>query len=305
MRLGPWTLATLLILLCLAVGGGIFYFRSTDLPVHELARHLPNKDAVMVSIDVKALRSAGLLEGLAGSRVTEEADYRSFVDITGFDYRTDLDAVLYSSSNGNVFLLASGRFDWNAITSYANGQGASCRYAFCRMRSSQAGKWVSFFPLRSNLIGFAVSQDELAALSLQQQSDPLPREAFADPAVIQLPARLFKADAEDVPAGLAPWFKLLAGAQSARFSMGLRNGDFEVRMKVECPSTESSSQIAAKLNEGLRQLREGAASAAGDVPLTGLPLLLSRGDVKQEDRTVVSTWSVGQGLLESLLGGRF
>lgn len=304
MRLGPWTLATLLILLCLAVGGGIFYFRSVDLPVQELARYLPTKDAVVVSIDVKSLRSAGLLEALAGSRVTEEADYRSFVDITGFDYRTDLDALLYSSSNGNIYLLASGRFDWNAITSYASGQGASCRYAFCRMRSSQAGKWLSFFPLRSNVVGFAVSSDELAALELQKQSDPLPAGAFSDQASIAVPARLFKADATDVPASLSPWFKLLAGAQSARFGIGMRNGDFEIKMRVECPSADSSASVAKRLNEGLRQLREASLGTEGDAPVTGLPLMLSRGDVKQEDRAVVATWSVNQGLVESLLSGR-
>jgi hypothetical protein len=288
----------------MAVGGGIFYFRSTDLPVHELARYLPAKDAVVVSIDVKSLRSAGLLEALAGSRVTEEADYRSFVDITGFDYRTDLDALLYSSSKGNVYLLASGRFDWNAITSYASGQGASCRYAFCRMRSSQAGKWLSFFPLRSNVVGFAVSSDELAALELQNQAGPLPAGAFADQASISVPARLFKADATDVPASLSPWFKLLAGAQSARFAMGMRNGDFEIKMRVECPSADSSAKVAQRLNESLRQLREASAGAEGDTPVTGLPLMLSRGDVKQEDRAVVATWSVNQGLVESLLSGR-
>ncbi|MCX6598225.1 MAG: hypothetical protein NTV70_17875 [Acidobacteria bacterium] len=274
------------------------------MPVHELARYLPAKDAVVVSIDVKALRSAGLLEALAGSRVTEESDYRSFVDITGFDYRTDLDALLYSSSNGNIYLLASGRFDWNAITSYASGQGASCRYAFCRMRSSQAGKWLSFFPLRSNVVGFAVSQDELAALELQQQADSLPSGMYSDPASISLPARVFKSDAAGVPASLTPWFKLLAGAQSARFGMGLRNGDFEIKMRVDCPTPASSAEIAQRLNEGLRQLREASAANVGDAPLTGLPLLLSRGDAKQEDRAVVSTWSVSQGFLESLLSGR-
>lgn len=304
MRLGPWTLATLLILLCLAVASGIFYYRSTDLPVHELARHLPSKDAVTVSIDVKTLRAAGLLEALAGSRAAEEQDYRSFVDVTGFDYRTDLDTLLYSSVGGNVYLLAAGRFDWNAITSYANGQGALCRYGFCRMRSSQAGKWLSFFPMRSNVMGFAVSQDELGALALQERAEPLAASLYAEPVTITVPERLLKANATDVPASLSTWLGLLTGGQSARFVMAGRNGDFEIKMHVQCPTPAAGAAMAQRLNDGLHDLREVSAKAEAEGGPTGLPLLLSQGQVKQEERTVVATWSVNRGFLESLLSGR-
>lgn len=305
MRLGPWTLATLLILFCLVLASGIFYYRSTDLPVHELARYLPSKDAVTVSIDVKSLRAAGLLDALAGSRVAEEQDYRSFVDVTGFDYRTDLDTLLYSSSEGgNIYLLAVGRFDWNAITSYANGQGAMCRYGFCRMRSSQAGKWLSFFPMRSNVMGFAVSQDELGALALQERAEPVAASLFAEPITISLPGRLLKAKPPAVPASLAAWLGLMEGGESARIVVAGRSGDFEIKMQIQCATPTAGAAMAKRLNDGLLELREVSAKAEADGGPNGLPLLLSQGQVKQEDRTVVTTWSVNRGFLESLLSGR-
>ena len=53
---------------------------------------LPADRATLVYIDTDALRKSGLLDLLAGSKAAEEADYRKFVEQTGFDYRTDLDA---------------------------------------------------------------------------------------------------------------------------------------------------------------------------------------------------------------------
>ena len=102
-RIQPWQLAAIVILLC----GSILWFahwRSTSRPygAAELIQCLPPEQATHMFIDVAALRSSGILDLLAGSRAAEEADYKKFVDQTGFDYRTDLDAVAGAFGMGEL-----------------------------------------------------------------------------------------------------------------------------------------------------------------------------------------------------------
>ena len=55
-----------------------------------------------------AIRNSGLLEKLFGSTVGEEAEYKTFLQRTGFDYKRDLDTVLMSSASGVHYLLLKG-----------------------------------------------------------------------------------------------------------------------------------------------------------------------------------------------------
>ena len=93
-RFQPWQLALLVIVLC-AVGLVIAqrHYASRVIDATDLVQYLPPDQAVHAYVDVNLLRSAGLLDLLAGSKAAEEPDYRRFIDQTGFDYRTDLDAV--------------------------------------------------------------------------------------------------------------------------------------------------------------------------------------------------------------------
>ena len=75
----------------LGIWGYWFYSRPYD--AVRLVQCLPQDRSLHVYMNIGLLRSAGILDLLAGSQGTEEADYKKFVEQTGFDYRTDLDAV--------------------------------------------------------------------------------------------------------------------------------------------------------------------------------------------------------------------
>ena len=63
---------------------------------------------------------------LAGSQGAEEADYKKFVEQTGFDYRTDLDAVAAGFRDGDEYFAVQGRFKWNQLAGYAQSHQGKC-----------------------------------------------------------------------------------------------------------------------------------------------------------------------------------
>ena len=71
---------------------------------------LPGGDATVFFARVDVLRSAGLMSLVAGSKPTEDADYRAFVRATDFDYAKDVDAVAGSSvADGLLLAVKIGR----------------------------------------------------------------------------------------------------------------------------------------------------------------------------------------------------
>lgn len=132
------------ILLCLAIaGGGIYYNRMRKpLPAQlpgappDLTSQLPSSAPIVGYIDAVALRAmkgSSLVTALMtpGSGTQADADYKAFVNGTGFDYGRDLDraavAVWPSSlaptpenvSQDRTLAIADGRFDQAKIEAYA------------------------------------------------------------------------------------------------------------------------------------------------------------------------------------------
>src|ERR1700736_5320296 len=71
----------------------------------ELASYLPDKNATLLYIDIDAMRRSGILNMLAGSKMAEDLEYKTFVDQTGFDYRHDLDAIAATFSGDQIFFV--------------------------------------------------------------------------------------------------------------------------------------------------------------------------------------------------------
>src|SRR5579863_6225298 len=156
-RFQPWQLAVLVVLLCGALVGVVRWRRASQ-PFNAagLLAALPADGATLFYIDADALRQSGILELLAGSKTAEEADYRRFVEQTGFDYRTDVDAVAAAFVNGETYLTVRGRFQWKLLSSYARAQGGECRYTLCSMPASDKDRHVSFYPLKTNVLALSV-----------------------------------------------------------------------------------------------------------------------------------------------------
>ncbi len=92
-RTSFWQGALLLVLCAAAIFGFLKWRSSRDYDAARLVETLPRGGSAVVYLDFATLRSTGLLDALAGSKAAEESDYRKFVQDSGFDYRSDMEAV--------------------------------------------------------------------------------------------------------------------------------------------------------------------------------------------------------------------
>ena len=113
-----------------------------------------------------ALRRAGFLQLLYGTKVGTEPEYESFVRKTQFDYRRDLDTALISFAPDGKFLLLKGRFDWKSLHAYVDDENGKCYNSLCQMAGSAPERQISFFPVQSGLMALAVSVGHNAALRM-------------------------------------------------------------------------------------------------------------------------------------------
>src|SRR5690349_5298299 len=111
-RFQLWQLVVAMVAVCAAALWFAHWKRTSHrLTAQELIQCLPQDRSTHLYIDVDALRQAGILNLLIGSRADEDPDYRQFVQQTGFDYRTDLYAAAVAFLEGDEYFVLRGRFD--------------------------------------------------------------------------------------------------------------------------------------------------------------------------------------------------
>jgi hypothetical protein len=268
----------------------------------DLISCVPRSGATVAYIDVEALRNSGYLELIAGSKPSEEPDYRKFVEATGFDYRRDLKRVAGSFSTGGTFFAVSGVFDWKRLEAYAKGQGGLCRDGVCRLSSSQPGRWISFYIVRAGTLGIAFSGNEFAALDIvpHKQAGPTAAEPTAPVWALVPAASLTEAP---LPAGTRSFTSPLASAESIVFTLGPRNQGLELNLDVTCVSASAASDLLVKLEGAtnmLRKLIEREHLKPNPNDLSGL---LTSGEFRRDDRKVLGLWPIRREFVESIASG--
>jgi len=295
----------------LGIWGYWFYSRPYD--AVRLVQCLPQDRSLHVYLNVGLLRSAGILDLLAGSQGTEEADYKKFVEQTGFDYRTDLDAVAAGFRDGDEYFAVQGRFKWDRLAGYAQSHQGKCDISqgsgTCSMPASQAGKTISFSLLRRDVLALAVARDAQASRLIFPGfwKDPptIPTAAIW----LSAPPYVFE-DAKTLPAGLGPFRTQLARARGTVFTLGPapdQKADqkaFEVRMTVDCNAPEDATAMAAQFSsvtELLKKMldRDKLKPTAGD--LSGV---LIAGHFEAQKDQVTGTWPIQRKFIESLVSGK-
>jgi hypothetical protein len=303
-RFRPWQLALLVILLCGAVVSGVRW-RLASKPYNAtgLLAVLPANGATLVYIDAGALRQSGILDLLAGSKATEEPDYRQFVEQTGFDYRSDLDAVAAAFSNGEAYITLRGRFQWKLLSGYARSQGGECRYTTCTMAASASERHISFYPLKSDVIALAISNQPKGVYMIGPNGANTPPPLPPEPVWISVPSSVFsRADA--FPAGTRAFLSPLAQARNITFAMGPKGDRLQLRLEVGCASPEMAAELARQFNSTtdlLKRMLERDRLTANPNDLSGL---LVAGSFQQQDARVIGTWPVDRGLVTSLASGQ-
>jgi hypothetical protein len=291
----------------LGVWGYWFYSRPYD--AVRLVQCLPQDRSLHVFLNVGLLRSAGLLELLAGSQGTEEADYKKFVEQSGFDYRTDLDAVAAGFRDGDEYFAVQGRFKWARLAEYAQSHQGKCESGTCDMPASQPGKTISFALLRRDVLALAVARDPQASRVIFPGfwKDPptIPTAAIW----VSAPPYVF-ADAKTLPAGLGPFRTQLSKARNTVFTLGpalnpkTDQKAFELRMMVDCTAPDDAAKIAAQFSDVTELLkkmldRDKLKPTSGD--LSGV---LVAGHFEAQKDQVTGTWPIERKFIESLVSGK-
>ncbi len=291
----------------LLAGGGVAWFRAHEARAffdpHILLSRFPAEDALAMSVDVTALRQAGLLRPPAAAL---EPEYRQFLEGTGFDYRRDLDSVIASFSNSGTFFIARGRFDWPKLRDYAALNAGSCYGELCRMQGSRPDRHISFLPLRKDAMALAVSTSDLAATLLTRTG---PRVADIPEAVawISVPgAELRRQNA--LPPQMHLMLSALTSADRVVITFGASaSGNIEAHLEAICRTKDDARVLASQLRTTTAVLKEALGKEApgrdkrqeGDEVIA----LLTGGSFDQKDRLVTGNWPVRRSLLDALTAG--
>lgn len=250
-----------------------------------------------MSIDVSALRKAGLLKAASTSI---EPEYRQFVDGTGFDYRRDLDSLVASFSRSGTYFIARGQFDWNRLRGYAEHQGGSCYRDLCRVQGSKPERHISFLPLRKDALGLAVSTNDLAATILTHTGRRVSGDLPAAPAWLSVPgAELRKQDA--LPPEMRLVLSALSTADRVVVTFGPSSSGIEAQLQATCRTSSDAGILASQLRTTTARLREALLrTRPKDDELASF---LIAGKFDQDDRRVTGRWPVSPALIGSLTSG--
>jgi hypothetical protein len=298
----PTRIAAALAVAALLAGGGTVWLRARAARAffdpHVLLSRFPAEDALAMSVDFATLRRAGLL---GQSSAPLEAEYKQFLDGTGFDYRQDLDSVVASFSASGTFFIARGRFDWAKLRDYAAHNGGACYEDLCRMQGSRPDRHISFLPLRKDAIALAVSTNDLAATKLTK-TGPRVEDIPDAPAWISVPgAELRRQNA--MPPEMHLLLSALTSADRVIITFGaLASGEIEAHLEATCRTKDDARVLASQLRTTTSLLKEALSRAkptSGDDVIT----LLTAGRFDQKDRLVTGNWPVRRSLLDALTNG--
>lgn len=303
-RFQPWQLAVVVVLLCVTAVGVVRWIRAPR-PYYapQLLAALPAERATLLYIDTGLLRTSGVLELLAGSKASEEADYRKFVDQTGFDYRRDLDAVAAAFVNGGVYFTLRGRFQWKQLASYAEAQGGECRYTVCTMPGSTPQRNISFYPLRSDVLALAASTQPRAVLDINPGKSKYSFASPSEPVWMSFPPSLF-GSLDTFPAGARSFLSPLAATRRVIFAAGPKGDRLELRLEVTCDSPAAAEELAKQLSgttDLLKKMIQRDHMTPNPRDLSGV---LVAGMFEQREAQVIGSWPIERGFVESLAAGQ-
>ena len=223
----------------------------------ELLSRFPVEDAIVLNVDLAAVRKGGYLPASGGPL---ESEYKQFLDGTGFNYRKDLDAVVASFSKSGNFFIAQGRFNWPKLRDYAVKQGGSCYDQLCRMPGSTPQRRISFLPLNDDTIALAVSTDDLAANRLTKPGDPVRAQIPTAPVWLSVPASVLH-DSGALPPGFRLTLSALANTDRIMFTIVPSGNALSVKMDATCRTAEDARILASQLRTLTDRLKDQMAGA--------------------------------------------
>ena len=301
-RFQPWQLALALIAVCAVAVGGVYWYRARG-PVSpaELTSYIPTANATVLFVDVDAIRRSGILKMISGSKAAQELEYRKFVDETLFDYREDLDQVAAAFKDGQVFFALKGRFHWKNLIDYTVRQGGSCHNGFCTAPASRPNRRISFYPVRPDVMGLALSSDDFAAYQVSRKGDKASFPAPLDPVWVVVPALALR-DTDSLPAGMRSYASALRSAEEIVFTLGGENDHLRVSLTVECRDAQDASALEREFENTTTTLKKWIEREHQQPNPADLSGVLVAGTFRQEDRRVYGQWPIARAFVDGIMG---
>lgn len=269
----------------------------------DLIRLLPGGDATVFYAQVDVLRRAGMLTLLADSKSAQDADYRSFIRATHFDYSKDVDALAGSAAGDRMLLAVKGRFDWFRIRTYVQQQGGACSPDACALRGSGNGDWIGLVRIQPDVLGVSLGRRPNLTNAIhpgqQAVAPPLPTESvwvklapsiLRNPVSLPVALRIFAIAVQSVDSVVIG----LAAAPAASTDA------FEIKLDAQCPSAATADTIRNQLQIETKMLKMELAhehEQASPADLTGL---LTSGTFFTSEKEVKGEWPVRKELLKTL-----
>jgi hypothetical protein len=302
-QLKPWLFFVLLALCAGAIVFEIDHYRHRFVRSDaDMVALLPPGDATIFFANITAIREAGVLGLFAGSKTVEEPEYQEFLRQTHFDYRNDIQVIAGATDGKQILLIVRGRFDWDRLRQYALAHGGTCKKRLCNLRTSKAGRWASFLPIQSDVMGLAVSNDSSAALALSPRRDRISQQIPSDPVWVKVSRNLLE-NPVSLPVPLRIFAISLQSADGVLLSLdsgGESGAAFNLQLDAQCPTTATAETIKTQLELQTRMLRMELAREHQQPSLADFAGMLVAGTFHVSDKHVIGTWPIHKELLNTL-----
>ena len=299
----PKRVVLAVVIATMMIAGALYYrWWWAEASTAQLLSHLPQQ-RLIASMDLRAMRQAGILDLLAGARNSEESDYKQFVTDTGFDYRRDLDQVLLAYTQQETLTMAQGRFDWGRIKAYAAKQGGACEGRLCRMPSNTPGRKISLMRLRANTIAIASSSDPEAVTKIRDPLAATPASVPTQSMWVMIPPPTLKLYDAALPAGTRMFATALADTDQLTLALGAKGNRFELSLDARCRTAEQASQTRRELEAATTMLAKMIARENHKPNADDLSGVLTHGQFSATDVRLTGSWPLERVFIESLLGG--
>lgn len=285
-----------------AVWGGLWY-QARAITTPELLKRIPTTGALLVYLDCDALRRDGVLTLLEGRGIAEDPEYREFARQTGFDYKKDLDRALLAAAPTGKYLLVEGAFDWKRLRAYAVSQNGRCDGSLCRMPGSAPDRRISFFPVHSNLMALAVSDDDSAALRMSSAGGA-PNIAVPNaPLWVAVPGSVLQSS-ENLPDEAQLFTRGMSRAESAVLSFAPGGNGFAAKLEIQCRNAQDAADLAAQLRGTTTVLRKMFSAEHHQPNPADLSGVLTAGTFRSDGNHVYGSWPIPRVFLENLLSAK-
>lgn len=289
-----------MVAVCAALLAGVILYRAIPMKPAVMLRRLPTKDSLVVAIDFAAMRKLGILQMLDSSPLSRDPEYEKFVEETEFNYTQDLDYVMASFGPAGKYILARGRFDWKALRAYALSQGGLCYNTLCRMMGSTPERHISFYAVQQNLMALAVSQEDDAALRMQEEvatDVPAPDAALW----LYLPPAVLKSR-DELPEGTVLFAKSVDQARSVTLGFAPEGDHIAAKLNVLCKNDSDALVTATELSKVTEVLKSMIAHGGHRPNLRDWSGVLIEGKFQNQGPRVFGYWPIQRGFVENMLG---